>query len=73
MHCIFCEINKTKSRILIENPQAFAISDQYPVSQGHRLIIIKKHAPSIFEANSEEITAIFDLAMQIQSPSCVDH
>jgi diadenosine tetraphosphate (Ap4A) HIT family hydrolase len=66
MNCIFCKINESKSRIILENQHAFAISDQYPVSQGHTLIILKRHVPSIFEASSEEITSIFDLAMQIQ-------
>jgi diadenosine tetraphosphate (Ap4A) HIT family hydrolase len=66
MHCIFCELNKTKSRIILDNTYAFVISDQYPVSQGHTLIILKRHIASLFEANSEEITAIFDLAKQVQ-------
>ena len=66
MSCIFCEINKTKSRIILENSHALAISDQYPVSQGHTLIILKRHVPSIFEASSEEISAIFDLTNQVQ-------
>jgi diadenosine tetraphosphate (Ap4A) HIT family hydrolase len=66
MKCIFCEIYETKSRIILQNSYAYAISDQYPVSQGHTLIILKSHVPSIFEASSEEITAIFDLAIQIQ-------
>jgi diadenosine tetraphosphate (Ap4A) HIT family hydrolase len=66
MKCIFCEINKTKSRIILENSHTFAISDQYPVSQGHTLIILKRHVPSIFEASSEEISAIFDLTNRVQ-------
>jgi diadenosine tetraphosphate (Ap4A) HIT family hydrolase len=66
MNCIFCEINETKSRIILQNSYAFAISDQYPVSQGHTLIILKRHVPSIFEASSEEISAIFDLTNQVQ-------
>jgi diadenosine tetraphosphate (Ap4A) HIT family hydrolase len=66
MHCIFCEIKKTKSRIILENSHAFAISDQYPVSQGHTLIILKRHIASLFGATSKEITAIFDLAKKVQ-------
>jgi diadenosine tetraphosphate (Ap4A) HIT family hydrolase len=66
MKCIFCEIYEIKSRIILQNSYAYAISDQFPVSQGHTLIILKRHVPSIFEASSEEITSIFDLAMQIQ-------
>jgi diadenosine tetraphosphate (Ap4A) HIT family hydrolase len=66
MNCIFCEINKTKSRIILENQHAFAISDQYPVSQGHTLIILKRHIASLFEATSEEISAIFHLTNQVR-------
>jgi diadenosine tetraphosphate (Ap4A) HIT family hydrolase len=66
MNCIFCEINENKSRIILQNSYAFAISDQYPVSQGHTLIILKRHVSSIFEASSEEISAIFDLTNQVQ-------
>jgi diadenosine tetraphosphate (Ap4A) HIT family hydrolase len=66
MHCIFCEIKKTKSRIILENSHAFAISDQYPVSQGHTLIILKRHVSSLFEASSEEIISIFDLGKEVQ-------
>jgi diadenosine tetraphosphate (Ap4A) HIT family hydrolase len=66
MNCIFCEIKKTKSRIILENTYTYAISDQYPVSQGHTLIILKRHFSSLFEASSEEITAIFDLGKQVQ-------
>ena len=66
MNCLFCEINKTKSRIILENTYAFALSDQFPVSQGHTLIVIKRHIASLFEASSKEITAIFELANQMQ-------
>jgi diadenosine tetraphosphate (Ap4A) HIT family hydrolase len=66
MNCIFCEINENKSRIILQNSYSFAISDQYPVSQGHTLIILKRHVPSIFEASSEEISAIFNLTNQVQ-------
>ena len=66
MNCTFCEIKKTKSRIILENPHAFAISDQFPVSQGHTLIVLRRHIASLFEASSKEITAIFDLAKQVQ-------
>ena len=66
MNCTFCEIKKTKSRIILENSHAFSTSDQYPVPQGHTLIILKRHFSSLFEASSEEITSIFDLGKQVQ-------
>lgn len=66
MHCIFCDIKKTNPRIILENSHAFAISDQYPVSQGHTLIILKRHVSTLFKATSKEITAIFDLGKRVQ-------
>jgi diadenosine tetraphosphate (Ap4A) HIT family hydrolase len=66
MDCIFCKIKKIKSRTILENNYAFAIYDQFPVSQGHTLIILKRHVSSLFEASSEEITSIFDLGKQVQ-------
>lgn len=41
MSCIFCNIEK--DRIILENEDAFAVNDVFPVSKGHILIIPKKH------------------------------
>jgi diadenosine tetraphosphate (Ap4A) HIT family hydrolase len=51
MSCIFCNIDK--ERIIAENEWAFAIYDVYPVSQGHMLIIPKKHFDNYFEADPQ--------------------
>jgi len=51
MTCIFCNIEK--ERIITENEFAFAIYDSFPVSQGHILVIPKKHINNYFEADSQ--------------------
>jgi len=56
--CPFC--NGEKSPLLM-NSLAFAIYDKYPVTQGHTLIIPKRHYSDFFESNEEEIAAIVSL------------
>lgn len=57
--CPFC--NSDPSRIILTNAHALAISDAYPVTPGHTLIIPKRHATSFFETTREEQTAMLDL------------
>ena len=51
MNCIFCNIDK--DRIILENEDAFAVYDVFPVSKGHMLIIPKKHIKNYFEADEQ--------------------
>ncbi|GAH17929.1 unnamed protein product [marine sediment metagenome] len=43
--CIFCKIikNEIPSRILYENSDTIAFLDIFPISQGHTIVIPKKH------------------------------
>lgn len=61
MECPFCS---RKIKIIAENDLAYAIYDKYPVSEGHILIIPKRHFSSFFDANVEERLAINDLLDQ---------
>jgi hypothetical protein len=45
--CPFCYEN-LKSKIIHEFESVFAIQDQYPVTDGHLLIIPKRHTPDFF-------------------------
>jgi len=49
LDCIFCNIEK--NRIVLENKIAYAIYDNFPVSQGHMLIIPKKHFNNYFDTD----------------------
>lgn len=65
MSCIFCDYLKNNNYI-IENELAFAIYDNYPVNQGHVLIIPKRHFASYFDATQDEVLAFYDLTNKIK-------
>ena len=47
--CLFCELQKQRELILIENKWGYVIKDKYPSRKGHLLIITKQHYASYFE------------------------
>ena len=57
--CLFCEI--PQERVINQNDLAYAIYDGFPVSQGHSLIIPKRHAVDYFELTNEELIACHEL------------
>lgn len=52
--CKFCFTEIDTSRVIEENNSVFAIMDNYPVSEGHHLIIPKRHTPDWFSMNRQE-------------------
>jgi diadenosine tetraphosphate (Ap4A) HIT family hydrolase len=62
--CLFCPI--PPERIIAENELAYAIRDAFPVTDGHTLVIPKRHAQDYFELTSEELLACDDLLRQIR-------
>ena len=57
--CIFC--NLEVSRIEDENKLFQVIRDLYPVTEGHTLIIPRRHVPSFFELTEEEHTSFLEM------------
>lgn len=62
--CPFCIPDQT--RVILSNFHALAISDSFPVSPGHTLIVPKRHVASLFEATREENDALLDLLRQMR-------
>ena len=60
--CPFCKLDP--GRIILSNDHAVAIRDGFPISEGHTLIIPKRHIASLFEATTEEQAALLDLLAQ---------
>jgi len=58
--CIFCRIPEGRE-IVAENYYAFAIRDAFPVSEGHTLIIPKRHIADYFDLTHSESIAINEL------------
>ncbi len=69
MHkCIFCEIyEKNKEKILKENELFFSIMDKYPMTEGHLLIIPKRHFSSVFDISHEEWNSALDLIRELKT------
>ena len=62
-YCPFCEISNCdeSKRIITQNDMAFVIRDGFPVSEGHTLIIPKRHVASFFEVTIDERQALLEL------------
>ena len=59
-NCPFCNIEKTadKSRIVYQDDTWIAIYDNYPVSEGHVLLIPKRHVETFFNLNMVEFGSL---------------
>ena len=61
--CLFCNVDKSK--IVSENDFFIVVRDNYPVTELHTLIILKRHIASYFELDdSEKISLIKTLDKQ---------
>ena len=62
-NCFFCRMisNDTRNEILLENDLAVMIRDTFPVSDGHSLIIPRRHVSSFFDTTADERTALMEL------------
>jgi histidine triad (HIT) family protein len=58
--CVFCRIvrNKGSRSAVYKDDQILAFLDFRPVSEGHTLVIPKKHYENIFEIPEEEAAYI---------------
>ncbi len=56
--CLFCDLLENP---ILENDHCYAIYDNFPVTEGHMLIIPKRHFAYYFGITHEENQAIFQL------------
>jgi len=62
--CSFCAIQSRT--ILFENKHAVVFRDAYPVTDGHTLVISKRHVADFFELSGEEGSHVLDLVKQVR-------
>ena len=62
--CLFCNIKE--SAFTSENELAYASYDTYPVTNGHCLIIPKRHVKNYFDLTEREIVACYQLIKKIK-------
>ncbi len=54
--CPFCTLQT--DRIVSENESTITVRDAFPVSDGHTLVIPKRHVESLFDCNPDEKAGI---------------
>ncbi len=54
--CLFC--NMESGRVVLENNLSYTVSDKFPVTEGHCLVIPKRHFPDYFEITQPELNAV---------------
>ena len=57
--CLFCNIKESGN--IYVNDLAYASYDSYPVSEGHCLIIPRRHIKDYFDLSNEELVACNDI------------
>ena len=55
--CLFCELPEDKFEVIDENELCLTLHDSYPVTEGHCLIIPRRHAATYFDMNPAEVDA----------------
>tara|TARA_B100000886_G_scaffold340207_1_gene308417 strand:+ start:858 stop:1235 length:378 start_codon:yes stop_codon:yes gene_type:complete len=63
--CIFCSL--PESRIKKQTENFNVILDLYPISEGHTLIIPKKHIQFLRNLKENAITELFNLIIELQN------
>jgi len=57
--CLFCDLQlNDRKRIIAENELAYAVHDGFPVTEGHTLLIPKRHVADYFGLVQAEVHAI---------------
>jgi diadenosine tetraphosphate (Ap4A) HIT family hydrolase len=63
--CPFCPIKERE--IIAEHPLAAAITDSFPLTKGHTLIVPRRHVSSFFELTKEERMVMLGLLDQAKA------
>lgn len=59
--CLFCELPAEHFEVIDENELCLTLKDSYPVTEGHCLIIPRRHAENWFDMSTAEVTAANEL------------
>ncbi|GHU26291.1 hypothetical protein FACS1894152_0570 [Bacilli bacterium] len=67
MSCIFCKIanKEITAKIVAENKGAVAFLDTNPMSDGHTVVIPKKHVVDLSHCDVETLHDVFDLVREV--------
>lgn len=67
MDCLFCSIIKGEipAKVIAENELAIAFLDVCPISDGHTIVIPKKHFRDLSSCDQEYLEAVIDLSKDV--------
>jgi histidine triad (HIT) family protein len=67
MECIFCKIvnKELPAKIIAENKGAIAFLDIQPMSDGHTIVIPKKHYQNLSRCDKETLNDVIDLVQDV--------
>jgi diadenosine tetraphosphate (Ap4A) HIT family hydrolase len=65
VNCPLCE-RLAKGASVESNALAAAIPDGFPVSQGHTLVVPRRHEADVFRLNADETRAVLELVGQVR-------
>ena len=68
--CPFCHIAEDK--LLAENEDARAFLDGYPITEGHTLVVPKRHVPSVFDLDASEQESLWQLVKEVRGRLTAD-
>ena len=55
--CLLCELPAEKFEVVDENELCVTLTDDYPVNEGHCLIVPRRHAATYFDMDAAEVEA----------------
>ena len=61
-----CPLCSPEREIIAANANAIAIYDGFPVSDGHTLVIPRRHVPSVFDLDDDDYQACFNLVREVR-------
>lgn len=67
MECLFCSIVKKEipAKIIYEDDNVIAFLDIFPVSDGHVLVVPKKHYVELKEMHKDELASLMEVISKI--------
>ncbi len=66
MNCVFCDINKEKTRLIKNGKNVFVMFSNPRLMEGHLLVVPKRHVEKISELNEEERKELLDTVIEYQ-------
>ena len=67
MPCVFCEIIKDKSKghVIYEDDYHIAFLDRYPITEGHSLVVPKRHYEMITDMSPKDTGSLFSIVPRL--------